>query len=150
MTAGSWPTAALDPVRRLHVLADAVPGTAITEREIARPFDEVWAFLSDIERSVPSYDRHVPWLRITERSGEHLKAWAGPFPFRIRLVPGFMWMQTLGRLDVVGQAARPLGDDRTLVAHLEGSPRFRGLAERVVRRHIEHDADGFAARLHEL
>ena len=145
----SWPTATLDPVRRLHVLADTVPGTALVEREIDRPFDDVWAFLSDVERSVPSYDRTVPWLRITQRAGEHLKAWAGPFPFRIRLVPGFMWMQTPGRLYVVGQAARPLGADRTLIAHLEGSPRFRSLSERVVRRHVEHDLDGIVRRLTE-
>lgn len=52
---GSWPTAELDPVRRLKVLAGAGAGgrAAYAERYFDLPPDEVWRVVSDLERELP-------------------------------------------------------------------------------------------------
>ena len=52
----TWPEARLDRVRQLRVLGAALPGVAVVERVLDAPFDEVWSFLSDLERSVPMFD----------------------------------------------------------------------------------------------
>jgi len=48
----AWPTATLDGVRRLQVLAAVLPGVHLEEREVDLPFEQVWEFISDIERNV--------------------------------------------------------------------------------------------------
>src|SRR4051794_26373395 len=49
----SWPTVDLDPVRRLRVLAAAIPGAAVAESVLDAPFDDVWSAATDFENAVP-------------------------------------------------------------------------------------------------
>jgi hypothetical protein len=67
-----WPTARLDPVRQLRVLAEVVPGVGLVERVLDAPFDQVWPVLADLERSVPAFDPMVASLRILSQQGECL------------------------------------------------------------------------------
>ena len=71
MTA-QWPTAELDPIRRLRVLAAGIPGAVLVERVIPAPSDVVWALAEDIEHTVSRTQPHVTKVRITDRQGEHL------------------------------------------------------------------------------
>ncbi|GAA2020603.1 hypothetical protein GCM10009839_16680 [Catenulispora yoronensis] len=52
-TPAGWPVADLDPVRRMRVLASALPGGGFAQARIAAPFDRVWGYLADLDRSVP-------------------------------------------------------------------------------------------------
>jgi hypothetical protein len=147
-----WPAARLDPIAKLRVLEAALPGAAMGERVIDASFDDVWGFVSDIERSVPQFDRGVSRVRIVRAAGEHLRihTWAVgvpiPLAFDVTLRPGSMWMVSSPRLYVVGMAAVPDGG-RTRFAHLEGlvgrgvRP-VRSLARWKVRRHVGRDLDG--------
>ncbi|WP_194906119.1 hypothetical protein [Catenulispora rubra] len=51
--AGTWPVADLDPVRRMRVLASALPSGAYAELRVDAPFERVWGYLADMERSIP-------------------------------------------------------------------------------------------------
>lgn len=106
----SWPVAEADPVRRLRAMTAALPGAVVVERVIPVPLDVVWAYVSDLERFVPSTEWHVRSLRITHQHRERLEAVVvGPGGVRDRffgvLRPGWCWMQ--GRLLYVGMAATP-------------------------------------------
>lgn len=156
-----WPGIALEPVMRLRVLADALPGVALQERTLRAPFDVVWSFIADLERSVPSFDPLVSSVRVLERSdaGEpvRLRAWPSPFPFRVELTEGLCLMSS--RVFMVAMAAQPRGRDETLFAHLEGIPvsgsRFVQAVERPVvralrrvhRRNVRRDLDGIERSL---
>lgn len=48
-----WPVTDLDPVRRLRVLASALPSGAYGQLHVEAPFDGVWGYLADMERSIP-------------------------------------------------------------------------------------------------
>lgn len=107
----SWPVADLDPVRRLHALAAALPGAAIVEQVIPAPLDTVWALAGDIERAVPRSEWHVRSLRIVRRDGERIEALVvGLAGVQDRFVgvlrPGWCWMQ--GRVLYIGMAATPV------------------------------------------
>jgi hypothetical protein len=52
-----WPTAQLDRVRQLRVLAEVLPGVGLVERVLDAPYGRVWSFLTDFEHSVPAFDR---------------------------------------------------------------------------------------------
>jgi hypothetical protein len=143
----SWPTAELDPVRRLRVLAGAVGSVALVEHEIDAPFERVWSFIADLERSVPAFDFSVRSVRV--RPGPHgLRAVAqavySPVPtvFDVELTDGFCWMQSPWY--VVGMAAAPEPDGaRTRYAHLEGVPRRGfGLLRPVFRAMVASDVRG--------
>jgi hypothetical protein len=139
-----WPAATLGPVRRLRVLAAALPGVALVERVLPVPYERAWAFLSDIA-NVARYDPAVPWVKVLRREGERLRVLAGPVLFRARLTEGFVWMQAPGRLYVVGQAVEPAPGDATHLAHLEGVPAPGGwLFANAVRRHVLHDVERIA------
>ena len=146
----SWPTATLDGVRRLRVLAAAVPGVHLEERDLVVSCDQLWAFITDLERSVPSFDQQVTKLQITERSGGHLRVVAHTrswlqVPFEADLEPGFLWMQAAARAYVVGLAAVALDATHTRYAHLEGIP--NRLGARMLRRtarHVRADVDAVA------
>ncbi len=157
--AATWPTAALGPLARLRALAAGLPGAAVEERTIDAPFEAVWGFISDLERSVPTFDQDVRSLQVTSRQGTRLVAKAAsswrvariPLSFAIDLEPGWCWMVARPHLYVVAMAAEPDPDDpgRTRYAHLEGvALRHRALAPiarltRVhTRRHVRHDVDG--------
>ncbi|HEY3480817.1 MAG TPA: hypothetical protein VGL02_18125 [Streptomyces sp.] len=51
--AGNWPVADLDPVRRMRVLASALPSGAYAELRIDASFERVWGYLADLDRSIP-------------------------------------------------------------------------------------------------
>jgi hypothetical protein len=53
VVSGSWPTAELDPVRRLRVLAGANGRALYAERYFDVPLDEVWRIASDLEHELP-------------------------------------------------------------------------------------------------
>lgn len=150
-----WLGVTLDPLMRLRVLAATLPGVALEERTLAAPFDDVWAFIADLERSVPAFDPLVRSIRIRERSpsGQHLKlrAWPSPFPFRVELTEGLCLMRSA--FYMVAMAAEPLDHQTTRFGHLEGIPtagprllqalerpvvrRFRSVHQRSVRRDLE-------------
>jgi len=144
----AWPVAGLDPIRRLDVLAAALPGVAVQKTVLHAPFEEVWGFLTDFERSVPTFDPVVTKVVERARAGGHVRltAWSGRFlpglPFEVDVEPGFCWMRSRWRIYVVGMAAVPDGD-RTRVAHLEGStlPGAR-LLRRVMVRMVAADVAG--------
>lgn len=69
---GTWPEADLDPVRKLRVLASAIPNAVLVERVIAVPYETVWRCAEDLEDTVPRIQSHVRSLRITERDGDRL------------------------------------------------------------------------------
>lgn len=153
---GRWPGVDMDPIMRLRVLAATLPGVAMEERTIPVPFDELWRFLSDLERSIPSFDPLVCSVRIRERSPHgdqiRLRAWPSPFPFRVELTDGLCLMHS--PVFMVAMAAAPAGPDATRIAHLEGipiaGPRWLQalqrpivrLLRRVHRRNVGRDLDG--------
>ncbi|MEY9890994.1 hypothetical protein ABIA31_004659 [Catenulispora sp. MAP5-51] len=48
-----WPVVDLDPVRRMRVLASALPSGAYGELRVGAPLDRVWHYLADLDRSIP-------------------------------------------------------------------------------------------------
>jgi uncharacterized membrane protein len=60
----SWPVAELDTIRRLRVLAAAVPGAVVAETVIDAPFEPVWAVAADLEHQLPAYLPDVRSLRV--------------------------------------------------------------------------------------
>jgi hypothetical protein len=125
----TWPDATLDPIRRLHVVAAALPNAGIGEIVVDRPYDEVWPWLMDLERSVPTFDAVVESIRIrgVGRDGR-LRITARqrgnplPMPFLVTVEDGWCLMQARARAFVVLMAAVPLDDGRTRYAHAEAVP----------------------------
>lgn len=118
----SWPIAELDPIRRLHILAAAVPGAVVAETTLAIPFDTVWAVAADLERELPRYLPDVRSFTITRDDGEQLQAHARGYGglrarFDIILRPG--WCVMRSRFLLGGMAAVPVGD-HTRLAFLAG------------------------------
>jgi len=154
----TWPAARLDPVARLRVLAEGVDTAVLVERDMSVPFDRLWSYVADLERSVPEFDETVTRLKVRGRApradgGEQLVALATTLhavalPFDVRLESGFCWMVQRQRLYVVGMAASPLDDTHVRYAHLEGVPRRgAGITRRWLRRHVRHDVEGIARAL---
>jgi len=149
----AWPAATLDGVRRLRVLAAVLPGVHLEEREVDLPFERVWAFMTDIERNVPRFDRDVASVRVTHREGNNLRIVTRTrrglvAPFRVEIESGFMLMQAPARAYIVGSAAHALDAGRTRYAHLEGVPRRVGRIRSVrTARHVAADVEGIARLL---
>ncbi len=149
----AWPTATLDGVRRLQVLAAVLPGVHLEEREVSLPFEQVWGFMSDIERNVPRFDRDVASVRVTRREADHIRVITRTrrglvVPFRVEIESGFMLMQAPARSYVVGSAASALDAGRTRYAHLEGVPRRVGRIRNArTARHVVADIEGIARLL---
>lgn len=115
MTTG-WPTAALDPVQRLRVMAAGLGAVMYAEEYIDAPFDEVWDVASDLEGELPHLVPTIQAFRMVPgfRPGapERGRAWAhGPLGYRagfeVLLQPGYCLMQS--RHVVGGMAAVPEG-----------------------------------------
>jgi hypothetical protein len=149
----AWPAARLDPIGKLRALEASLPGVAMRERVIDAPFDDVWGFVSDLETSVPEFERDVARLRVVRAAGDQLRvhSWSPgvpvPLAFDVTLRPGWCWMVSTPRLYVVGMAAVPAGErgERTRFGHLEGfvtgGPLLR-LSRWRHRRHVPRDLDG--------
>jgi hypothetical protein len=153
-----WPQAALGHIARLRALHAGLPGTWIEERTIDAPFERVWGWVADLERSVPSFDVDVASLRIVDRptptgfrvhTRSSWRALFVPVAFDVDLEDGWCWMVSRPHMYVVGMAAEPDGA-RTRWAHLEGIALGGPALLRPVlslsnwrhRRHIGHDIDG--------
>jgi hypothetical protein len=119
----TWPIAELDAVRRLHVLAAAVPGAVVGEVLLPAPFDQVWAVAADLEGELPRYLSDVRSMRITRADGEHLEADARGYAglrahFDIVLRPGWCVMRSRFLL---GAMAAVADGDQTRFAFLAGA-----------------------------
>lgn len=170
-TNDQWPSAQLDDVARLHLLAAGLPGVSVHERVINRPFEEVWSFVSQLDDAVPRFDADVRRLRIrraepTPDGGKRLAITASspwwllwcPVRFEVDIRDGWCWMVARPQVYVVGMAAIADGD-RTRFAHLEGVsiPAPRRLAPLLRplhavsrwrhRHHLPHDVDGIEREL---
>lgn len=130
---GEAPRPDLDPIRRLRVLAAAIPGAAVAERVLDAPFDAVWETASDLEHvggiEVLVADPHIrSRRRDPETGGERLELAYKARPIGRREVldvdlrPGWCFMQS--PLAIAAMAAMPEGE-RTRFAHLE-AVRFPG------------------------
>ncbi|WEO94229.1 hypothetical protein A6P39_009490 [Streptomyces sp. FXJ1.172] len=109
----SWPTADLDMVRRLKVMASAAKHPVYTERRFDEPFDQVWSTASDLEHELPLIVGALRSFTLTQAPGEHLSGLAvGALGYRERfdvvLRPGWCLMQ--GRVLTSGMAAAADGD----------------------------------------
>jgi hypothetical protein len=150
-----WPTARLDPVRQLRVLAEVLPGVGLVERVLEAPYGPVWSFLADLERSVPAFDPMVRSLRVVARDGDRLTAavWMPrlPVPLRFQVELRDGWCLMRARTYLVGMAAVPIEADRTRYAHLEGLPIGRLSLLRplrpLFRRIVNGDVNGITRAL---
>lgn len=138
------PEATLGPVRRLRVMAAAIPGAVLMERVFDASFDEVWALAGDLEHGVPRWEPMVSSARVIERQGDRVSL-VTRTPFRVSLSidavvrRGWCWMQTIPRFYVIGMAAEPEGRG-TRFAQLEGSPLPGGrLLQPLVHLDVSYD-----------
>jgi hypothetical protein len=152
MTDVQWPTAALDPIRRVRVLAAAVPG-GYAEVVLDVPYARAWSWLTDLEHSVPAFDAQVDRLRISSRRpsadglGEDISFVASNhgvrLPFTARVEDGWCLMQTRIRGFIVAFAAVADGPDRTRYAQLEAVALPGGrLLQRRFTRDVRRDVAG--------
>jgi len=139
------------------VLAAAVAG-GFAEVVLEVPYTRAWAWLSDLERSVPAFDTQVDRLRIRSRrpdsdgTGELISLTATnhrlPVPFTARLEDGWCLMQARARAFIVVMAAVAEGPERTRYAHLEAVPLPGGrFLQRRLTRDVHHDIDGIRTLL---
>jgi hypothetical protein len=116
----------LDPIRRLRVLAAALPGVSLVEDTIDAPFDAVWSIAGDLVEGVPRFEDRIARVEIGERRDEHLEItiqWRrGPATtWNVLLRSGWCWMQSARLGLLVGMAAAPEPGGRTRFAHAEGT-----------------------------
>ncbi|MEV8097883.1 hypothetical protein [Kitasatospora sp. NPDC085879] len=124
------PTAPLDPVRRLHVMAAGIRGARVTEGVVDAPFDRVWAVMGDLEGEFGRFQPDMRSLRVLRRDGDRVAALArSRYGMRARfdgvIRPGWCWLQS--RFLIVGMAAVADGAGATRVA-LTGGVRVPGKA----------------------
>jgi hypothetical protein len=136
-------SADIDPIDRLTILAAALPGAAVRQRQITAPFDAVWRVIADLEHAIPRYEPGVANARVIERHGELLRvlvrdAGGREEMFDAKLRPGWCLMQSA--TVVVAFAARPLGH-QTLLAHLEHRRGHTIPPGRQSRSHDRHAAE---------
>jgi hypothetical protein len=106
----NWPVADLDPLRRLRVMAAAIPGTDMTELTIDAPPEAVWQVVSNLPVEMPRLVRDFRSVTITPGSGErlvmHARGYLGQRArFDVVIRPGWCWMQS--RFLLCGMAAVP-------------------------------------------
>jgi hypothetical protein len=152
--AGSWPVAALDPLRRARVLSAAMPTSGLAEVVLDAPYEATWSWVTDLEHSVPRFDTQVRRLEVdarwTEEDVERLSITATAtgirLGFDVWLEDGFCLMRGRHRLYVVIMAARPEGDGaRTRFVHVEAVP-IPGtrLSRRLLQRAVDADMANLA------
>jgi hypothetical protein len=154
VTTPNWPAAELDAIRRLRVLAAAVPGAVVAEATLDAPFELVWAVAGDLEGELPRYLRDVRSFRITRAAGTRLEADARGYAglrarFDIVLRPG--WCVMRSRFLLGAMAAAPDGD-RTRFAflaavHVPAQPALAPALRAVGHRVAPHVVGAFAERV---
>lgn len=156
-----WPTADLDPLRRLRVLASAAASPAYAERHFDVPFDTLWSVVSDLERELPHLLPEVRSFTLTSApgggdggrlTGEAAGALGRRERFEVVLRPGWCLLQS--KALVSGVAAVPDGTGCTVAVFI--SPRVPGAepagelggpaAERCASRLLDRLARRLAAR----
>lgn len=110
-----WPVAELDAVQRMRVLAAALPSGAYGRLRIEAPFERVWDYVADLERSIPDL---IGFIRRFDLAADATTAVATGLVgnrgrFTVDLRDGWCVMQD--RFVVGGFAAVPDGD-ATLLA----------------------------------
>ena len=143
-----WPVATLDGVTAVELLARVSPGNPIVVRRVIdAPASLLWAWLADVESSIPAFDRTVRSVTVRQREGNRLtmavRQWRLP-PVRFVCHVGAQHIVMTGpkRLYTVAYGIRAIDQGRTLFAQFEGNPsRFGRLFAGVVARHVGHDAD---------
>lgn len=118
---GVWPSSELDPVRRMRILAAAIPRAAFRERVLDAPFDDVWRVASDLEHGTPKWEKNVAALAVLRREDDRLEVVIrSPFGISVRahVVLRSGWCVMQGSLFTVGMAAAPEGEG-TRFAHFE-------------------------------
>ena len=118
-----WPTANLDPVRRLHSLAAGVRGAHVSERVIDAPFAQVWTALSDFEGDFRQVQPDMKTVHVTNCDGSRISLHArSTYGMRANFVgtvrPGWCWLQS--RFLIVAMAATEVGPGQTRVAFTGG------------------------------
>jgi hypothetical protein len=122
------PVEPMDPIRRLHALAAAIPGSAVAEGVLDAPFEAVWETVSDLEHAggieILVKDPHITERRPDPTTGGErirLEYKARPIMKRevldVDLRPGG-WCFMQSQLGIAAMAAVPEGE-RTRFAHLE-------------------------------
>ena len=149
-----WPVAQLTPVARLRAVAARYSNAAIGEVVVDRPFDEVWAWMTDFERTLPQFDRAIARAQVLERDGDRidLRVWPKRLPVRFRfdvtIEPGFCLMPARYRAFLVVMAAEPVDEGRTRYAHAEAIPLpGLGWSRRFVQREVDSDLRGVRRHL---
>jgi hypothetical protein len=153
-----WPVATLDPIQRVRLLAEAVPGCVLVERVVPGTAADLWAYLSDVS-NVAAFDQFVGKLRIHRRrvveetaagpveelvATAHVPSWGPGLRMDIRLEPGLCVMRGRSRLYLVVMAVADEGDGAHVRhAHLEGVPLpGAGPLRPLLRRHVAIDVAG--------
>lgn len=125
----TWPETTMDAIDQLRVMERVLSGVAVIEVHLDAPFEDVWAFIEDIERAPVAIDPLLARVVITERDGTHWKGKVRPrllpvwLPLDIEMDEGLCWMQAAGRFrrfQYVGMAAVADPDGGTRYGHLEG------------------------------
>ena len=117
----------IDPIDRLTILAAALPGALVRQRQITAPFDAVWRVVADLEQATPRYEPSVAHVRVIERHGE-----------RISLVTCILVLGAVPRLmAVIGHGVPTVGILISLAGELIAAPllwlwqrRVAGVAQR--------------------
>ncbi|MFI5609686.1 hypothetical protein [Amycolatopsis sp. NPDC051903] len=145
-----WPTADLDTIARLRVLAAALPGAFVEETEVEAPFASVWDVAADLEHELPQIARTIRSLRPLPPDGPRFEVdIVGHFGLheRFEVVLDTGWCVMQSRRVVGGMAAAPAADGGTRFAFLGalrgpfakavsplGRPIGRGLVTRLRKR----------------
>ncbi|MFI6898397.1 hypothetical protein ACIBM4_30210 [Streptomyces sp. NPDC050256] len=108
-----WPTANLDPVRRLRVMAAGLNAAMYAEAHLDLPLADIWAIAEDLEGELPYLVPTIRDFRCRPTGTDRFPADAsGPLGhaarFDVVLQPGWCLMQT--RQIVGGMAAVEEGD----------------------------------------
>ncbi len=143
----AWPTAELDPVMRMRVLAAGLPHVGLAEAVFETSIDSLWGLVGDLVDGGPQFELAVQSARMISRDGERLELEArNPLGFRMRfdviLRFGFCLMQSHHGL--VGMAAREEAPGRTRFAHFEGAT---GLAGPILRPYFSWNVRGDMKRI---
>lgn len=143
----AWPSASIDGVTSVELLAQRVGSPRIVRRVIDAPIDIAWSWLANIETSIPAFDRTVHHVNIHDRTADLvLMTVKSPFlpalPFRCHFGDHHLAMTGPARLYTVILGVSALGPNRTLYVQCEAIPRRLGrLAARLIARHVNHDAN---------
>jgi hypothetical protein len=146
-----WPVASLDPISRAKVLAATIPSAAFHLGVINAPYDEVWSWTTQLDKSVARFDSQVDRVVIQRReeldeAGATLLRMTArthglTVPFQVRIEEGFCLMRGWARVYLVIMAAVPEDEgERTRFFHMEAIPLpGAGPMRRIIQREVDAD-----------